>query len=155
MTQKKTFEILIANGVNLDLLGSREPDVYGSANLIDLERGIRAKLPLLEKWFQVQLNLSFYQSNHEGAFLGELSRLPWDGVILNAGAWTHSSLALADRLKALRLPFVEVHISNLAKREAFRHHSYSAPHAQGVVYGFGLASYMTGLFGLLNQLATP
>ena len=97
------------------------------------------------------VRLHFYQSNSEADFLNEISK-KWDGALINPGAWTHTSLALGDRLAALQLPFVEVHISNLSQREDFRKHSYLSPHAVGVVYGFGLGSYGAALIGLLNHL---
>lgn len=139
--------ILIANGVNLDLLGRREPSVYGRHDLEFLEQTLRT----YEKEQAGRVSLSFYQSNEEAAFLGKLSE-GWDGIVLNPGAWTHTSLALADRLAGLSVPFVEVHISNLAPRESFRQHSYCAPYAWGIVSGFGLVGYRVALEGLLLKL---
>ncbi len=151
--QAKPWQILVANGVNLDLLGRREPAVYGSANLSQLEQQLRVSAPELARVAGGRgVALTFFQSNDEAAFLNELSA-GWDGALINPGAWTHTSLALADRLKGLALPFVEVHISNVAGREAFRQQSFSAPHAVGVVHGFGLSSYEAGLLGLLRHLA--
>lgn len=150
-TTKK--RILIANGVNLDLLGQREPEVYGLTTLASLEDELRKINPVLAKSFGLEAaELIFYQSNHEGQFLEKLSE-GWDGAVINPGAWTHTSLALADRLAGLKLPFAEVHLSNIAKREAFRQHSYAAPHAVGVCFGFGSASYSAGLTGLYAWLA--
>lgn len=153
MTKKqvKSYKILVANGVNLDLLGVRQPEIYGTSSLKDLEASLVLLQPQLESLFQVSLQLVMFQSNHEGEFLETLSKT-WDGILLNPGAWTHTSLALADRLAAVGTPFVEVHISNLATREDIRHISYSAPLAVGVSHGFGLESYHTGLFGLLRYL---
>jgi 3-dehydroquinate dehydratase-2 len=151
-TNKKTYSILVANGVNLDLLGQREPGVYGSTSLKSLEDRLRADVPRFEQWFDCHLELTFFQTNHEGELLDKFSQKKWDGVVLNPGAWTHTSLALADRLRALQLRFVETHLSNVAARETFRHHSYCAPHAAGVVSGFGVNSYYAALFGLLNDL---
>jgi 3-dehydroquinate dehydratase-2 len=145
--------VLVANGVNLDLLGRREVGVYGRASLAEIEAGLERDAPAaarLAGWDEVEL--AFFQSNDEARFLEELGK-GWDGALINAGAWTHTSLALADRLKGLDLPFVELHLSNLAAREEFRHKSYSAPHAAGVVYGFGAASYLAALVGLLRHLA--
>jgi 3-dehydroquinate dehydratase-2 len=155
MTQPapKSLRILIAHGVNLDLLGKREPHIYGSDGLAEIEALVRRYSPVLAQLSGLpDPSLHFYQSNHEGAFLDKLSE-GWDGALINAGAWTHTSLALADRLVGLGLPFVEVHLSNLARREEFRHHSYAAPHAKGVCYGLGLGSYVSGLSGLYFQLA--
>lgn len=153
MTQKKNINLLVINGVNLDLLGKREPSVYGHEDLAAVEEKIRKALPTLQSWYQLTISCHFFQSNHEGEFLEKLSASPWDGIIMNPGAWTHTSLALGDRLKALAIPFAEVHISNIAAREAFRHHSYSAPHASGVVYGFGTSSYLAALLGLLDRIS--
>jgi 3-dehydroquinate dehydratase-2 len=150
-TTKK--RILIAHGVNLDLLGQREPEIYGSTTLANVEDELRKINPALAKAFGLEAtDLTFYQSNHEGLFLEKISE-GWDGAVINPGAWTHTSLALADRLAGLKLPFAEVHLSNLAKREAFRQHSYSAPHAIGVCFGFGSASYVSGLSGLYAWFA--
>ena len=147
-----TPKVLIANGVNLDLLGQREPEFYGARGLGDLEAYLRKHAPPMAKQIGLDgVDLQFFQSNNEAEFLSKIS-LPCDGILINPAAWTHTSLALADRLKALGVPFVEVHISNIAGREAFRHHSYSAPHAAGVVYGLGFDSYMAGLWGLLSRL---
>ncbi|MBC7660512.1 MAG: 3-dehydroquinate dehydratase [Chitinophagaceae bacterium] len=148
------FKILIAHGVNLDLLGRREPAIYGKHTLADIEVRIRTLSPMLAQTFGLDsVELTFFQSNHEGIFFDELSKA-WDGAVINAGAWTHTSLALADRLVALSLPFVEVHISNLSAREEFRQHSYAARYALGVCYGFGIDSYIAGLCGLYGVLST-
>lgn len=158
MTQKQIKpsemqpSILIANGVNLDLLGTREPSIYGKEGLDDIrELLLRFSQDLAQKVGFAGCQLKFFQTNNEAEFLGEISKA-WDGALLNLGAWTHTSLAIADRLAALELNFVEVHISNLAQREDFRHHSYSAKHANGVVYGMGIDSYLAGLTGLLRSI---
>lgn len=146
-------KILIAQGVNLDLLGTREPHIYGQQRLQDIEAMVRQRSPDLASLFKlVDPELHFFQSNHEGLFLDQLS-LGWTGALINAGAWTHTSLALADRLAALKLPFVEVHLSNLSRREDFRKQSFAAPHALGVCYGFGADSYIAALAGLYSHLA--
>ncbi len=120
----------------------------------DLEKLIRRHNDSLASSFASKaFELEFFQSNHEALFLEQLS-LDWDGAVINPGAWTHTSLALADRLSGLALPFVEVHISNLAKREAFRQHSYAAPHALGVCFGFGLPSYLCALTGLYAHFSS-
>ena len=142
-----TRNILIANGVNLDLLGRREPTIYGKQDLEALEVGLRQ----YEKDQAGRVSLSFFQSNDEATFLAKLAE-GWDGIVINPGAWTHTSLALADRLAGLAVPFVEVHISNLASRETFRQHSYCAPYAWGIVAGFGLIGYRVALEGLLCKL---
>lgn len=148
MSSPNDLNILVAHGVNLDLLGRREPHIYGKHTLADIESRLQALSPGLAQIFQMpKVQLHFFQSNHEGLFFDEIAK-PWAGALINAGAWTHTSLALADRLVALDLPFVEVHISNLSKREGFRQHSYAAPHALGVCYGFGIDSYIAALTGL-------
>lgn len=146
--------ILIANGVNLDLLGRREPEVYGNATLADLEIYIKkhaASLAALAGFKDVQV--SFFQSNNEAEFLNRLAD-PMDGFVINPGAWSHTSLAIADRLVGLAVPYTEVHLSNLAQREPFRHKSFLAPNAVGVVYGMGRDSYLAGLLGIMKYLAS-
>ena len=154
--QKKlrlTGKILVASGPNLDLLGRREPEVYGHDTLSDIERNLHESLPSLCAAAGVEgLTLEFFQTNCEGKMLDQLSAESWAGVLINPGAWTHTSLALADRLAGLELSFVEVHLSNISAREAFRKHSYLAPLASGVVYGLGPSSYRVGLLGLLESL---
>ncbi len=141
----KLPKILVASGVNLDLLGRREPDIYGHATLADMETLVQTK-------FASRAQIHFVQTNVESEYLSLLDG-GWAGAVLNPGAWTHTSLALADRLTGLQLPFVEVHLSNTAAREAFRHHSYTARLAVGVVQGFGIDSYLLGVDGLLTYLA--
>jgi 3-dehydroquinate dehydratase-2 len=135
----------VASGVNLDLLGRREPGIYGRATLADLEALARSE-------FAARAELYFAQTNVEAEYLALLDG-EWSGAVINPGAWTHTSLALADRLAGLELPFVEVHLSNTAAREAFRHHSYTARLAVGVVQGFGINSYLLGIDGILRYLA--
>jgi 3-dehydroquinate dehydratase-2 len=147
------LSVIVAHGVNLDLLGRREPQIYGKHTLADIETKLRQFSPVIASAFALPpVELTFFQSNHEGVFLEELSK-PWDAALINAGAWTHSSLALADRLVALSLPFAEVHISNLSAREEFRQKSFTARHAIGVCYGFGIDSYTAALSGLYAVLA--
>ncbi len=151
--KNNTPDILVMNGVNLDLLGQRQPDIYGSFSLSDLESLLmKESTALATACGLMGVNLSFYQSNAEAEFIEKLTKVKVDGVLINPAAWTHTSLALADRLAAMPTPYVEVHISNLAVREDYRQKSYSAPHALGVVYGFGLDSYLVGLTGLLRHL---
>ncbi len=149
---KAKVHILIANGVNLDLLGKREPAIYGTKGLADLENYmIQHKDGLARITDRAGVDLSFFQSNDEAAFFDQLAQ-PFDGAVINPGAWTHTSLALADRLAGLALPFVEVHLSSLAQREKIRQTSLTAAHALGVVYGLGFDSYLAGLLGLLCRL---
>ena len=130
------MHILILNGPNLNLLGEREPDVYGRGSLDDLEADLRTAFP--------EIQLSFYQSNHEGALIDRLHAArvdKVDGVVFNPGAYTHTSVALRDAVSAVSIPTVEVHLSNVHRREAFRHQSYIAPVATGQIVGLGRAGY--------------
>ena len=129
------MKILIINGPNLNLLGEREPQVYGKQSFEDYFTSLQFKLREVE--------LSHFQSNHEGEIIDKLheARLHFDGVVLNAAAYTHTSIAIADAVKAIQIPVVEVHISNTSARENFRKHSYIAPNASGVIAGFGMKSY--------------
>lgn len=151
---KGALRVLIAHGVNLDLLGKREPEIYGSLSLAAINSHVESRLEMTRQMAGLTraVELEFFQSNSEGDFLNKLSE-GWDGCVINAGAWTHTSLAIADRLRGLRLPYVEVHLSNLARRESFRHRSFLAPDAIGVVQGLGVESYVGGLYGLLQHLA--
>ena len=148
---RKTLRILVANGVNLDLLGRREPEIYGSLSLTDLENEVRTFAVRCAELFGIGLAVAFTQSNDEGAFLEQLSQ-DWDGMLINPGAWGHTSLALADRLKGLGTPFVEVHLSNVAAREPIRQHSHLSRYALGVVSGLGIDSYRAGIVGLIGRL---
>jgi 3-dehydroquinate dehydratase-2 len=129
-------KILIINGPNLNLLGKREPSVYGSQSF--------------EQYFEVLLakhkgvaELHYFQSNHEGAMIDKLHEVgfSFDGIVLNAGGYTHTSIALADAISAIKTPVIEVHISNVHAREAFRHHSYLSSRCAGVIVGLGLKGY--------------
>jgi len=143
------FSILVLHGPNLNLLGQREPGIYGSATLKDINR-------LLEQEAQkLQVKISILQSNHEGALVDAIHSA-WgqhQGILVNAGAYTHTSVAIRDALAAVNLPTVEVHLSNIYRREAFRHHSYIAPIAIGQISGFGSDSYLLGLKALVNHLS--
>lgn len=142
----------VAQGVNLDLLGSREASIYGTNSLSDIETRLRQDAVQLTKLFDVPpIEIEFFQSNSEADYLGFVAR-PFAGLIINPGAWTHTSLALADRLRAVGTPFIETHISNIAAREAFRHQSFCAPHAAGVIFGLGIDSYRAALFALLLKI---
>ena len=145
-------KIIVANGVNLDLCGQREEQLYGNFTLAQLETYLRQQAArLCPLWDCGDCQLVFFQTNCEHKLLNEISK-PWRGALLNPGAWTHTSLALGDRLASLSLPFVEVHISLLARRAKLRQRSYSAPHAIGVVSGLGMDSYLAGLVALFSYL---
>lgn len=139
------MHILVLNGPNLNLLGRREPDVYGDVSL----KGLTAQL-LLEAPDDV--SLTFIQSNHEGELIDALHEAyDYAGVILNAGAYTHTSIALRDAIAAIQAPVVEVHISNVHARELFRHESKLAGVCLGVISGFGLTSYTLALHALIEH----
>ncbi len=143
------MRIAVVHGANLRLLGAREPEVYGSATLDDINRRIRELADALGVGIEV------FQSNSEGALLDYLEEAAprVDGVVINPGAFTHTSVALRDGLAGIGKPFVEVHLSNPAARESFRHRSYLAPIAAGVVAGFGAEGYLLALRGLLAHLS--
>ncbi len=142
--------VYVLNGPNLNMLGLREPAVYGSETLKDVEALCRAQAQGLG------LPIEFRQSNIEGEIVNWIheARDKASGIAINAGAYTHTSVALHDALKAAELPAVEVHLSNVYKREAFRHHSFIAPAVNGVIAGFGINSYALALHALAN-LITP
>lgn len=137
--------IVVVNGPNLNLLGLREPGIYGARTLADIEADLRARA-------DGRVELQFRQSNSEGELVGYIQEAGLDGagIILNAGAYTHTSVALADAVKASRARMVEVHLSNVHARESFRHHSYLSPVAVGVIAGFGDRSYHLALEALLS-----
>ena len=128
----------ILNGPNLNLLGSREPEIYGTSTLADIERMCAARLG------EYDLEMKFDQSNDEGALVDmvQAARSTARGLILNAGAYTHTSIALHDALHALEIPAIEVHLSNIFAREPFRHHSYISPTVQGIICGLGPKGYL-------------
>ncbi|WOC40062.1 type II 3-dehydroquinate dehydratase [Polaribacter sp. HL-MS24] len=129
------MKILIINGPNLNLLGKREPEIYGTQTFEDYFQ--------LLKGTYSQLELQYFQSNIEGELIDKLHEVGFDyeGIILNAGAYTHTSVGIGDAIKGIETPVVEVHISNVHAREEFRHKSFIAPNAKGVIFGFGLKSY--------------
>ncbi|MDX6182455.1 type II 3-dehydroquinate dehydratase [Flavobacterium sp. Fl-77] len=129
------MRIAIINGPNLNLLGKREPEVYGSQNFEDYFESLQKKF--------MNAELAYFQSNIEGELIGKIQEygFSYDGIILNAGAYTHTSIGLGDAIKAITTPVIEVHISNTYARESFRHQSYLSGNAKGVILGFGLKSY--------------
>lgn len=137
--------ILIINGPNLNLLGVREPDIYGKVTMEDYIEAIKADYPHVE--------IDYYQSNHEGDIIDKLHEDGFandlNGIVLNAGAYTHTSLAIADAIKAIKVPVVEVHISNVHSREAVRHTSMISGVCRGVIAGFGLDSYRLAIEAIL------
>jgi 3-dehydroquinate dehydratase-2 len=137
------MRILILNGPNLNLLGKREPTVYGTTTFEDFF------LTLKNKYSKVELE--YYQSNHEGDLVDKLHEVgfSYEGVVMNAGAYTHTSVAIADAIKGIETPVVEVHISNVHQREEYRHKSFLSPVCKGVILGFGLKSYELGIDSFL------
>ncbi len=136
------MDIWIINGPNLNLLGVREPEIYGHRGFEDYYEELKKGYP--------EDTLHYFQSNVEGELIDKLQEVGFscDGIVLNAGAYTHTSVALADAIAALKAPVVEVHISNTAKREEFRHHSFITPVSKGVIAGFGLNSYRLAIEAL-------
>ncbi len=133
--------VLVIHGPNLNLLGRREPNVYGTATLAEIDRR------LSERAAALGVGLETFQSNHEGEIVDAIQRAPgrFDALVINPGAFTHYSIAIRDALAAVGLPAVEVHLSNIAAREEFRHRSVIAPVCRGTVAGFGAQSYLLGL----------
>ena len=145
----ETPTILILNGPNLNLLGVREPATYGHETLADIEEAC------LERASELGLAVEFRQSNHEGQLVDWIqeARETMDGIILNAGAYTHTSVAILDALSAAELPVIELHLSNVYRREPFRHHSYISRVAKGVICGFGSHGYLLALEAVARLIA--
>lgn len=139
-------KIAIINGPNLNLLGKREVDIYGNQTFDDYFEILKAK-------FDQQASLSYFQSNHEGGIIDHIHAIgyEYDGIVLNGAAYTHTSVAIADAIAAITTPVVEVHISNIHAREAFRQHSYSAVNCVGVITGLGLKGYELAVKYLLEK----
>lgn len=139
------MNIQIINGPNINLLGKREPSIYGAVSFEDYLQQLKAKYPEIE--------IGYYQSNVEGEMINRLHEVGFscDGIILNAGAYTHTSIALQDAIRAITAPVIEVHISNVHAREEFRHKSMISCACKGVICGFGLESYRLGVEALLTE----
>jgi 3-dehydroquinate dehydratase-2 len=137
--------ILVLNGPNLNLLGKREPHIYGSQTFEDYFEQIKFSYP--------NVVLHYFQSNHEGQLIDKLHEIGflYDGIVFNPGGYTHTSVALADAVAAIKAPVIEVHISNTFAREAFRHHSYISGVARGTIVGLGLAGYNLAISFLVNE----
>lgn len=138
------MKIQIVNGPNLNLLGVREPGIYGSDSFESYLAKLREQYPDVE--------IEYYQSNVEGELINKIQEVgfSFDGIVLNAGAYTHTSIAMHDCIRAIKCPVVEVHISNVHQREDFRHHSFISAACKGVICGFGLNSYRLAIEGLLD-----
>jgi len=143
-------KILVVNGPNLNMLGVREPSLYGRVKLADIEKLCR------KEGRRLGLAIDFRQSNHEGEIVGWLqeARASHAGIVINAGAYTHTSVAILDALQLTELPIVEVHLSNIFRRESFRHHSYVSLAARGVICGLGATGYGLALASLAELLGT-
>ena len=139
------MKIIIINGPNLNLLGKRENDIYGNETFKDFLEQLQKKYANRE--------ISYFQPNVEGELIGKIQEAgsEFDGIILNAAAYTHTSIGIADAVRAIKTPVVEVHISNTFSRESFRHKSYISPHAKGVIIGFGLQSYELALLSFISS----
>lgn len=146
------MHILIANGVNLDLLGSRDQEVYGNFTLKELQANLDEEANFYRQKLNLNLKLHHFQTNSEEEYLNILTLQKFDGAILNPGAWTHTSLALGDRLAALKLLFIEVHLSSPLLRSNVRSTSYISPYAFGVISGMKIQSYTSALKALVDQL---
>lgn len=142
------IRILVINGPNLDLLGTREPSVYGAVTLEEINRAIARHCE------SAGLAVDFFQSNHEGEIVEAIhaARGKYAGVVINPAAYTHTSVAIRDAIAAVGIPFVEVHLSNIHGREEFRRHSFTAPVCVGQISGFGADSYILGIEGLRRVL---
>ena len=142
------MKILVINGPNLNMLGIREPDIYGKQDFAALEEYIRASAR------ELSLSVSLFQSNHEGEIVDIIQSAYglYDGIVINPAAYTHTSIAIRDAILATQMPTVEIHLSNIHKREEFRHVSYSAPVCIGQITGFGKNSYKLGLIALVDYL---
>ena len=139
------MKIIVINGPNLNLLGAREPGIYGDKSFDNFLDSLRKKYPDVE--------ISSYQSNVEGELIDKIQQVGFDhdGIILNAAAYTHTSVGIGDAVKAIETPVIEVHISNTFAREEFRHQSYISAGAAGIIIGFGLKSYELALLSFLNR----
>lgn len=142
--------VLILNGPNLNMLGVRQPEIYGRDTLADIEQACTDEAE------QLELEIDFRQSNHEGELVTWIqeARTAHDGIVVNAGAYSHTSVAILDALTAAELPVIEVHLSNIFRREAFRHHSYVSLAATGVVCGLGVHGYLLALQAMARLLET-
>ena len=139
------MKIIIINGPNLNLLGKREPGIYGSLTFEEYFDQLKGKYPDIE--------LEYFQSNIEGEIIGKIQEtgFTFDGIILNAAAYTHTSVGIGDAIKSVQTPVIEVHISNVYQREEFRHQSFISPNASGIIVGFGLQGYELALLSFVKS----
>ena len=139
LPKHRNMKIIIINGPNLNLLGKREPEIYGNQTFENYLDQLKTEFP--------HIDLHYFQSNIEGEIIGKIQEtgFDFDGIILNAAAYTHTSVGIGDAVKAINSPVIEVHISNTFSRESFRHQSYISPNAKGIIVGFGMDSYRLAL----------
>ena len=144
ISEERDMKVIIINGPNLNLLGTREPGIYGTETMASYLTTLRKRYPSVE--------IEYYQSNVEGELINKMQEVgfSYDGIILNAGAYTHTSIALLDCIRSLQTPVIEVHISNVNDREEFRRHSIIGPGCKGTIQGFGLDSYRLAIEALLT-----
>ncbi len=144
------MKILVINGVNMNMLGFREPEKYGSMTLKDLEKELYAYS------FELGVDIETFQSNHEGEIVEKIQQAKdnSDAIIINAGAYTHTSIAIRDAIASITVPVIEIHMTNIYKREEFRHNSYLAPVCIGQISGFGINSYKLALKAAVDFLST-
>ena len=144
ISEERDMKVIIINGPNLNLLGTREPGIYGTETMESYLKTLRKRYPSVE--------VEYYQSNVEWELINKMQEVgfSYDGIILNAGAYTHTSIALLDCIRALQIPVIEVHISNVNNREEFRRHSIIGPGCKGTIQGFGLDSYRLAIEALLT-----
>jgi len=138
------MKIIIINGPNINLLGKRETDIYGNQSFEEFLSVLQKKYPEIE--------ILHFQSNIEGEIIDKLQEVGYDGIILNAAAYTHTSVGIGDAVKAITTPVIEVHISNTFSREEFRHQSFISPNVKGIILGFGLQSYDLALLSFINTI---
>lgn len=140
------MKLLIINGPNLNLIGEREQDIYGSVNFTTYLKKLRSLYP--------QITIEYFQSNLEGEIIDAIQKAGflYAGIILNAGGYTHTSVSIADAIRAVTAPVIEVHISNIFSRETFRHNSFIAPYAKGSIIGFGLESYRLAVESFVKEI---
>jgi 3-dehydroquinate dehydratase-2 len=135
-------KILIINGPNLNLLGQRQPQIYGEISFDDFLEDLRLEFSSIQ--------IDYFQSNHEGEIIDAIQSSKHDGIVINAGGYTHTSVAIRDAISSVEVPVIEVHISNISARESFRHESLLSPVCHGVIFGFGLKGYKLALWSLIN-----